>query len=208
LRDFAKMQPRLKIKSSKLPGPTPIERLIKARNIVGKTAIRNFTKQVIEDDKEWDAAMNKAMKKVARERAKRRAAEREAAQANLERRKRLEPEMKRYLAETQQLMEKMESDRSTMNGLTDKQKAVIAMFDTAIKAQNEYRLAQKRAIATFHQAFDLAKKAGWTPSELFVEMSRMATTGAQLQQARSEFARFCRGETDVKPKTDEWNGWL
>jgi hypothetical protein len=142
---------------------------------------RPITKQDLENEKRLNAAIAKAMKKVARERAKRRAAEREAAKANLERRKRLEPELKRWLAETEQLRrenDKMELEHSTTNGLTDKQKAVIAMFDTAIKAAKESDDANKKFRDTYHQAFNLAKKAGWTPSEMFIEMSRMATTGS------------------------------
>jgi hypothetical protein len=50
------------IKSSKLPGPTPIERLIKARGIVGKTAIRNFTKKELAEEKAWHKRMDKLMK--------------------------------------------------------------------------------------------------------------------------------------------------
>ena len=68
------------------------------------------------------------------------------------------------------------------------------MFDTALKAAQEKDDANKRFRDAYHRAFDLAKKAGWTPSEAFIEMSRMATAGMQLRQARSEFAAFCRGE--------------
>jgi hypothetical protein len=121
----------------------------------------------------------------------------------------------RRCAESQEIIREMrEAEKNKkMNPVpekkpTKKQQAVLDMFDTAIKAGREYDEVQKRFAHSFHQAFKLAKKAGWTPSELFVEMARMETTGAQLQQARSEFAAFCRGEPDVRPKTDEWNGWL
>ena len=45
-----------------MPGPTAIQRLIKARKIVGKTAIRNFTKQALKDDEEHNKRMAKAMR--------------------------------------------------------------------------------------------------------------------------------------------------
>jgi hypothetical protein len=90
----------------------------------------------------------------------------------------------------------------------DKQQAVITMFDAAIKASEEYSVASKKRADTLRKAFDLAHRAGWTPSPLFTEMSRMATMGMRLVHARDEFVEFCRGELHVKPKTDEWNGWL
>lgn len=90
----------------------------------------------------------------------------------------------------------------------DKQQAVIAMFDTALKAAEEFTAADKKFSDTYDQSFKLAKRAGWTPSPTFTEMARMATADMQLRQARDEFAEFCRGELYVKPKSDEWNGWL
>ena len=121
----------------------------------------------------------------------------------------------RRCAESQEIIREMrEAEKNKkMNPVpekkpTKKQQAVLDMFDTAIKDAKEYDDAQRKFARSFHQSFKLAKKAGWTPSELFTEMSRMETSGAQLKQARSEFLRFCRGEPDVKPKTDQWNGWL
>jgi hypothetical protein len=90
----------------------------------------------------------------------------------------------------------------------DKQQAVITMFDDAIKASQEYSVASKKRAITFRKAFELANRAGWEPSPVFVEMSRMATLGMRLVRARAEFVKFCNGEPICEPKTDEWNGWL
>jgi hypothetical protein len=90
----------------------------------------------------------------------------------------------------------------------DKQQAVLAMFDDAMQAARESDAANKRFSDTYHQSFKLAKRAGWTPSPSFNEMALMATEGMILRKAKEEFTAFCRGELHVKPKSDEWNGWL
>ena len=113
----------------------------------------------------------------------------------------------RRCAESQEVIRQMQEAEKNkkMNPVpekkpTKKQQAVIDMFDKAITYANEYDDAQKRFNDSYDDAFKLAKRAGWKPSADFIEMSRMATTGAHLEQARSEFARFCRGEPDVKAK--------